>query len=53
MFIIEQTKAKGTLMENWLTEIMNQYGYWGIMFLVALENIFPPIPSEVILTFGG
>ncbi|WP_100011384.1 DedA family protein [Lentibacillus sediminis] len=40
-------------MENWLTEIMNQYGYWGIMFLVALENIFPPIPSEVILTFGG
>lgn len=32
---------------------MEQYGYPGILFLIALENIFPPIPSEVILTFGG
>ena len=40
-------------MENWITEIMNEYGYLGIMFLIALENIFPPIPSEVILSFGG
>ncbi|MFC4401722.1 DedA family protein [Gracilibacillus xinjiangensis] len=40
-------------MENWITDFMNEYGYMGIMFLIALENIFPPIPSEVILTFGG
>ncbi|MFD1019533.1 DedA family protein [Thalassobacillus hwangdonensis] len=40
-------------MESWLTEIMSEYGYMGIMFLIAFENIFPPIPSEVILTFGG
>ncbi|PLR86356.1 alkaline phosphatase [Bacillus canaveralius] len=40
-------------MENWITEIMNNYGYMGIFLLIALENIFPPIPSEVILTFGG
>ncbi|HLU22769.1 DedA family protein [Lederbergia graminis] len=40
-------------MENWITEIMEQYGYTGILFLIALENVFPPIPSEVILTFGG
>lgn len=40
-------------MEEWLTQIMNDYGYIGVMFLIALENIFPPIPSEVILTFGG
>jgi membrane protein DedA with SNARE-associated domain len=40
-------------MENWITEIMNEFGYMGVMFLIALENIFPPIPSEVILTFGG
>jgi len=40
-------------MENWLTDIINEFGYMGIMFLIALENIFPPIPSEVILTFGG
>ncbi|MDY0410086.1 DedA family protein [Virgibacillus soli] len=40
-------------MENWLTEMMNEFGYIGIMVLIAIENIFPPIPSEVILTFGG
>lgn len=40
-------------MENWITEIMNDFGYIGIFLLIALENIFPPIPSEVILTFGG
>ncbi|WP_079478976.1 DedA family protein [Halobacillus salinus] len=40
-------------MENWLMEVMNQYGYIGILLLIALENIFPPVPSEVILTFGG
>ncbi|MED4352263.1 DedA family protein [Schinkia azotoformans] len=40
-------------MENWLISIMNEYGYIGILLLIALENIFPPIPSEVILTFGG
>ena len=40
-------------MENWITDIMSQYGYLGIFLLIMLENIFPPIPSEVILTFGG
>lgn len=32
---------------------MNKYGYFGILFLITIENIFPPIPSEVILTLGG
>jgi len=40
-------------MENWITEIVNEFGYMGIMLLIAIENIFPPIPSEVILTLGG
>src|SRR5699024_12498711 len=40
-------------MEQWITHFMEQYGYWGIAFLIFLENIFPPIPSEIILTFGG
>ena len=40
-------------MEQIIIDIMNQFGYLGIMFLIAIENIFPPIPSEVILTFGG
>lgn len=40
-------------MIDWLTTIMNDFGYIGIILLIAIENIFPPIPSEVILTFGG
>ncbi|WP_102261068.1 DedA family protein [Mesobacillus jeotgali] len=40
-------------MEKWLIGIMEEFGYTGVMFLIALENIFPPIPSEVILTFAG
>lgn len=40
-------------MQNLIISLVDQFGYWGIMFLIAVENIFPPIPSEVILTFGG
>ena len=40
-------------MQEIIIEIMNNFGYLGIMFLIFIENIFPPIPSEVILTFGG
>ena len=32
---------------------MEQFGYLGVAFLIMIENLFPPIPSEVILTFGG
>lgn len=40
-------------MENWITEFMGQFGYFGVFLLIMIENVFPPIPSEVILTFGG
>ncbi|NYF23302.1 DedA family protein [Sporosarcina sp. JAI121] len=40
-------------MENWITEFMGEFGYFGVFLLIMIENIFPPIPSEVILTFGG
>lgn len=40
-------------MQEMMISFMNQFGYFGILFLIAVENIFPPIPSEVILTFGG
>jgi membrane protein DedA with SNARE-associated domain len=39
--------------QNWITDIMEQFGYFGVFLMIALENVFPPIPSEVILTFGG
>lgn len=40
-------------MQTWITTFMEQFSYIGIFLLMALENVFPPIPSEVILTFGG
>ncbi|MFD2208376.1 DedA family protein [Virgibacillus halophilus] len=40
-------------MQNWIMEVMEQFGYAGILLMMALENLFPPIPSEVILPFGG
>lgn len=40
-------------MEQIMIDIMNHFGYFGIFFLIMIENVFPPIPSELILTFGG
>lgn len=38
---------------DWIVTLMDRFGYLGIAALIAVENIFPPIPSEVVLTFGG
>lgn len=40
-------------MERNMLEILSTFGYPGMFFLLLAESIFPPIPSEVILTFGG
>ncbi len=40
-------------MEQIIINAMEQFGYIGVFLLIAIENIFPPIPSEVILVFGG
>lgn len=40
-------------METIIIDIIEKFGYIGVALLIALENIFPPIPSEIILTFGG
>lgn len=40
-------------MQNILINIMSKYGYIGVFFLILIENIFPPIPSEVILLLSG
>ena len=37
-------------MEQWIQSLMN---YPGIVFLMALENLFPPIPSELIMPLAG
>lgn len=40
-------------MTDWILRLIAAGGYWGIAFLMALENIFPPIPSELIMGLGG
>jgi membrane protein DedA with SNARE-associated domain len=40
-------------MAEWIANIMNQLGYWGIGLLMFLENLFPPIPSELIMPLAG
>lgn len=40
-------------MQEIILSIMNAYGYLGVFLLIMIENVFPPIPSEVILLFGG
>lgn len=38
---------------SWAETIVDRLGYVGVAFLVAVENIFPPIPSEVVLPLAG
>ena len=38
---------------KWATDIIDRLGYPGVGALVALENVIPPIPSEVILPLAG
>jgi membrane protein DedA with SNARE-associated domain len=38
---------------EWVTSVIETLGYPGLTVLVALENIFPPIPSELILPLAG
>lgn len=38
---------------DWTTEIMEAFGYPGIILVILIENLFPPIPSEIVLPFAG
>ena len=40
-------------MDDMIIKTIEEYGYIGILLLITIENIFPPIPSEIILTFSG
>ena len=40
-------------MRELVLELMGEYGNLAVFLLILVENIFPPIPSEVLLTFGG
>jgi membrane protein DedA with SNARE-associated domain len=38
---------------GWATEVIYAIGYVGVALMIALEQVFPPIPSEVILPLSG
>jgi membrane protein DedA with SNARE-associated domain len=40
-------------MKEWIVETISSLGYFGIGFLMFLENLFPPIPSELIMPLAG
>lgn len=40
-------------MLSWIESTLNTLGYGGIVFLMFLENVFPPIPSELVMPLGG
>lgn len=40
-------------MVEWISNLMSSMGYWGIGLLMFLENLFPPIPSELIMPLAG
>ena len=40
-------------MTDLIIDLIARGGYIGIFLLMALENIIPPIPSEVIMGLGG
>ena len=40
-------------LEEWVLSIMEKLGYLGITFLMFLDNVFPPIPSEIIMPSAG
>ena len=40
-------------MMQWITTFIDSMGYWGILLLMFLENVLPPIPSELIMPLGG
>ncbi|HEX8644761.1 MAG TPA: DedA family protein [Allosphingosinicella sp.] len=40
-------------MSDWVIRLIDSTGYAGIFFLMLLETVFPPVPSEVIMTVAG
>ena len=40
-------------MNDWVVRLIEQSGYLGVGFLMFLETVFPPIPSELIMSVAG
>jgi membrane protein DedA with SNARE-associated domain len=40
-------------MFDWIAEVIRRFGYLGVALLTFLENLFPPIPSELVIPLAG
>ena len=40
-------------MFEWITSVIARLGYFGVATLTFLENLFPPIPSELVIPLAG
>ncbi len=40
-------------LSSWVTDVVESFGYVGVAVLTMLENLIPPIPSEIILPLAG
>ncbi|MFW5652681.1 MAG: DedA family protein, partial [Planctomycetota bacterium] len=40
-------------MADWIVNTVEALGYVGIAVLMFIENVFPPIPSELIMPLAG
>lgn len=40
-------------MADWVIDVIGRLGYFGITLLMLAENLFPPLPSELIMPFAG
>lgn len=46
-------QQQSALMTDWIRSLMEEWGAGGVAVLMFLENVFPPIPSEVVLPLAG
>ena len=40
-------------MTDWVQDVLGEGGYLVLFAMLVLENLFPPIPSEIVLPFAG
>jgi membrane protein DedA with SNARE-associated domain len=40
-------------MSDWIISFVEETGYWGVATLMFIETVFPPVPSEVIMSIAG
>jgi membrane protein DedA with SNARE-associated domain len=50
---IERTHSLRRSMSDWIIGLVRSGGYGGIVLLMTIENVFPPIPSELIMPLAG